>query len=103
MQPFRLGSSDDEAEQPLDEICRAHSEGYKVVCELTRGHVKSMDDWHAAQATIDEHVVTNIIDVTVHRTEHIRWAPNIFELSHEERVKQFPSMQEGKTPTPRAD
>jgi hypothetical protein len=85
-----IGPTDDGVEVP-DKVCGARSEGYRMVCELTKGHAKTMDDWHETHARIDEHIVTNIIDVTVVRTEHVRWAPNIFELPPEGRK------------TPRAD
>jgi hypothetical protein len=87
-----IGKSDDGAEQ-VREVCGVRSEGYRMVCELTKGHIKVLTDWHEAHARIDEHIATNIVDVTVVRTEHVKWAPNIFELAPEAR----------KTPTPRAD
>ena len=69
--------------------CDMRSDKHLVTCVLPKGHVKTRDDWHEGFADTGTHVKTSIYEVTTTSHEHIRWAPNLFELPKEALTKEL--------------
>jgi hypothetical protein len=62
------------------ERCGAPAKGFKLTCDLDRGHAKSLSDWHQGSAETKQ----TASDYEWISKETVRWAPAFYELDREE-------------------
>lgn len=74
-------------ETKSEPICGAKGEYMRAMCELSPGHVQSINDWHECSADIVDEVGTNTYHTTRTTHEVTRWRPNPFEIENREARK----------------
>ena len=87
--------ADSDYSEPYEE-CGENGMQFSVraACQLKKGHVKSLKDWHETTATATSQSDTNTFSQAVTTTETLRWRPNLFEVPEEVRRRFGPPEKE---------